>query len=66
MVIYNNIHTRWDTDIENENRSGEQDGQKEIKLPKRFNFSKSGQKDGWSVEGQKLFGKLHKESLNIV
>ena len=58
MVIYNEKH-RWDANIENEN--GQQDGQKEIKLPKRFNFSKSGQKDSWSVEGRKLFGKLHKE-----
>ena len=39
----------------------QQNSQKETKLQKRFDFSKSGQKDGWSVEGQQLFRKLHKE-----
>lgn len=60
MVIYNEIH-RWDADVQNDNRSGEPHSRKETKLPKKFNFSKSGQKDGWSIEGRQLFGKLHKE-----
>ena len=65
LHVMKHMHWWWYTtrytDIDNKKRSSEQHSQKETRLPKRFIFSKSGQKDGWSVAGQQLFGKLHKE-----